>query len=256
MSAYAIAIFIVAVGLGAWVQGATGFALGIVFMAIVQIAGVMSIADAAAVISVLALFNIAVGLVGATRKIDWPIFRGIAIGQFPAIVLGVWLLTILSANQTQLLGLLFGLFLLFSSAFIVVRPQPLPERSKTWTAYVAGFFGGIFGGMFSTAGPATGWYCYRQPLAISILRATLLAGFLAHALTRTALVGGTGFYDRELLLYIAIGLPVALVATWFARLYPPRISDLLARRLIFLLLAFVGLWRVIVIGIELLVGSA
>lgn len=250
MSAYVIAVFIVAVGIGAWVQGSTGFAMGIVFMAIVQITGVMSIADAAAVISVLAFFNVAVGLIGATRKIDWSIFRGIAIGQAPAIVLGVWLLTILSTDQTRLLSLLFGLFLLLSSAFIAVRPQPLRERSKPWTAYVAGFFGGIFGGMFSTAGPATGWYCYRQPLSILILRATLLAGFLAHTVTRTALVGGIGYYDGELLLYIAMGLPVALVATSIARLYPPRISDLMARRLIFAFLAVVGLWRVVVTGIE------
>ena len=193
MSAYAIAIFIVAVGLGAWVQGATGFALGIVFMAIVQIAGVMSIADAAAVISVLALFNIAVGLVGATRKIDWPIFRGIAIGQFPAIVLGVWLLTILSTNQTQLLGLLFGLFL-YRSAFIVVRPQPLPERSKTWTAYsrvssVEYRWMLLYRGVAATEDGN----CYRQPLAIFVLELLLLAGFLAHALTRTAFGGRNWF---------------------------------------------------------------
>ena len=64
-------IFLIAVFLGSYLQGITGFALGIIVMAIMAVATTIPVAPLAAAISLLALFNVLVALPGQHRDIDW-----------------------------------------------------------------------------------------------------------------------------------------------------------------------------------------
>ena len=117
-----------AVFLGSYVQGITGFALGIVVMAIVAAAQVYDVADMAAVISFLAFVNVGVALYGHARDVDWGLWLSLSMGQLTAIGVGIWLLHQLSRNAENVLYLILGVFIVGGSASMVLRPTPRSTR--------------------------------------------------------------------------------------------------------------------------------
>ena len=238
----AIAIFLPAVALGAWVQATSGFALGLVVMAIVQVTGAMSLANAAAAISVLAFVNIALALWYTHKDIDKKLFVCLVIGQLPAIGIGVWLLNYLGREAATLLELIFGAFLIAGSVSLSVNPTPKPSRSGQGATVVVGFAGGIFGGMFAASGPVVGWFSYRQPIIIASIRASLLAMLGVTTVTRTIIVAIDGIFAQDLFIAILCSIPVVICTTWLATKYPPMVTDRQFRRSVFVLVLLVGLW--------------
>ena len=242
MDVVVLIVFLIAVAIGAWVQATSGFALGLIVMAIVQLTGVMSLADAAAVISVLAFLNITVALFDTYNDVDKKLFLCLIAGQLPAIGVGVWILNYLGREAVSVLELIFGLFLVLGSLSLSINPQPQPTRSKSPMTIAVGAAGGIFGGMFAASGPIVGWFSYRQPIVIASIRASLLAMLGVTTITRTVIVTIDGIFNRTLLLLIACGVPVVFCATWFAKKYLPRLTDHQFRRSVFILTLAVGLW--------------
>lgn len=238
----AIAIFLPAVALGAWTQATSGFALGLVVMALVQLSGAMSLADAAAAISVLAFVNIAVVLWDSYRDIDKNLFLCLVIGQLPAIGIGVWLLNYLGREAALLLELIFGLFLVVGSISLTVNPTPKSVRSSQGATVGIGFAGGIFGGMFAASGPVVGWFAYRQPVVLASIRASLLAMLGLTTVARTIIVTIDGIFTQSLIITIICSIPVVFWATWFAKRYPPKLTDRQFRRMIFMFVLIIGIW--------------
>lgn len=114
-------------------------------MAVVQVSGVMSIAETAAAISVLAFVNIAVSLVDTYKDIDRRLFLFLTVGQLPAIALGIALLNFLTRDATVLLEIVFALFLIVGSFSLALNPTPREHRSSAIATTGIGFVGGIFG---------------------------------------------------------------------------------------------------------------
>ena len=237
-------VILAAVFVGSYVQGVTGFALGIMVMAIVTVAGVMEVAPMAAVISVIALVNVAVALHGHLRDIDRRLFTGLTLGQIPGIFAGLWLLDWLSADATAILELILGIFIVAGSISMAIRPTTKARRSPQWTAIAAGAGGGLTGGMFAASGPVTGWYSYRQPIPVAVVRASLLAGLMVTTIVRTVAVGFSGHLTTAVLTVIAASLPMVAVGTVLARRFPPVLSEPNMRRLVFTLLLVIGVWIV------------
>ena len=237
-------IFLVAVALGAWVQAISGFALGLIVIAIVQLSGSITIIEAAAAISILAFANISISLIDTFRQIDRQLFTRLIIGQIPAIGIGVWILGYLSSAATTILELIFGLFLIASGLSLSLNPKVLPSRSGSKVVVATGFAGGIFGGMFAASGPVIGWFAYRQPLEIPAIRASLLAMLGVTTVTRTLIVSVGGVFTSNLLAWVAAGIPIVIAATYLAKKVPIKASDRQFRRLMFLLVLVTGLWIV------------
>lgn len=211
-------------------------------MAILQFAGTMPIADAAAIISVLAFVNILLVIRHSLSEVDWSLFRRIVTGQIPAIIVGLWLLHLLSAGTRSILALIFAVFLIGGSLTMVVRPKLREQKSRSWSAYVFGFGGGILGGLFSASGPVSGWYAYSQPIAVATARATMLAILFVTSSFRTVLVAIEGGYKQDLLVLILIGLPVIVLMSWISNTFPITAGDTTLRRWIFSLLLLIGVW--------------
>ena len=235
-------IFLIAVFLGSYVQGITGFALGIVVMAIMAVATTIPVAPLAAAISLLALFNVLVALPGQHRDIDWRLFLGLTIGQIPGILIGLWLLDFLSSSSVEILELILGIFIVAGSLTLALRSRMQAERSRGFTASIAGFFGGLAGGMFAASGPVTGWYAYRQPMSVSVIRSSLLAGLLVTTLCRTTLVAFDGQITTEILFLVGLAVPVVALGTMLARRYRRVLSESQTRRFAFGFLCVVGCW--------------
>ena len=237
--------------MGAWLQTTTGFALGLIVMAIVQVSGVLTIAETAAAISVLAVLNIAFSLIDTLRDIDKRLFLCLILGQLPAIALGVSLLNYLTREAAVILEIVFALFLIAGSFSLVRNPKPNDRRSSMYTTTAVGFAGGIFGGMFAASGPVVGWYVYRQPIVIASIRASLLAMLGVTSTTRTALVWFDGVFTAALVTLIVAAIPVVFVASYLAKRFRPRVTDRQFRRAVFSLLFLVGCWILSVAVIEM-----
>lgn len=235
-------IFLGAVFAGSYVQSVSGFAMGLIVIAVVGASGIISLPVLTAAASLITMVNVVVALKGHTQHIDRRIFGWLAVGQLPAIGVGVWLLTWLDRDAQSVLALLLGLFITLGSLSMMLRPRPLETPSANWACLTAGLAGGVVGGMFSASGPIMGWFNYRQPLPLVVIRATLLCSFALTTSTRTVVVGVQGGLTAEVLWLSAVAVPLVVLGTWLGREMPPPVAEETIKRGAFGLLLLMGLW--------------
>jgi uncharacterized membrane protein YfcA len=241
MDMLTILVFCCAVVLGSYVQAATGFAMGLVVLAIVAGSRSVDIVTITVVISLLALLNVAFALRGQTAHVERRCWLLLCAGQLPAIWVGLTLLEILAQGAVRLLELILGAFVIAGSLSMLLRPEAQRQLSPAWAWVAGGAAGGVLGGLFSASGPVMGWFAYRQPLAAEAVRATLLACFAVTTTTRTALVAVDGGLTRDVWAFVALAVPLVLLGTWAGRRFRPQ-SDAGLRRSAFVLLLLIGLW--------------
>jgi uncharacterized membrane protein YfcA len=238
----ALAVFLAIVLIGSYVQSVAGFAMGLLIIAVATTSTLFDLEVTAAAVSLLSLVNIVLSLHGHYHLVHGRTLRLLAIGQLPAVALGIWLLGVLNAGATAWLELLLAAFLIGGSAAMMLRPIPLAQPSGTASTLTAGFAGGLLGGLFAASGPVMGWFCYRQPLPVTEIRATLLGCFAITTVARTLLVAGTGALSMDVLTMAGSGLPVVLLGTWIGRRFPPAFGEATMRRAAFGALLAMGFW--------------
>ena len=234
--------FVASVLIATYIQSVTGFAMGMIIIAVIGGSRLMDIPTLTATVSLLSLVNVVLALRGNVHHVHRPLFGWLALGQIPAIFVGVWLLTSLDNNARWVVELLLGLFVALGSLSMLLRPEPIANLSPRYARFVAGLAGGVVGGMFSASGPVMGWFNYRQPLPLDAIRATLFACFVLTTSLRTVIVGVSGGLTSEVWIYVAIGLPLVVGATWVGRNYPPALPEAIMKRLAFGLMFAMGLW--------------
>ena len=125
---------------------------------------------------------------------------------------------------------------------MAIRPRPLVEVSGGFFAWTCGLLGGLLGGMFSASGPVLGWFGYSQPLALNVIRATLLSSFFMTTSTRTVLVGFQGGLTETVLTYAALGIPAVILGAWLGKTFPPLLREDKLKRGAFFILLLMGIW--------------
>jgi uncharacterized membrane protein YfcA len=235
-------IFLLTVFVGSYVQAVTGFAMGMIVIAVVGASQTIELPVLTAAASLITMVNVAVALRGRTAHIHKPLFGWLALGQLPAIGIGVWLLTMLDQQAHQLLQLLLGCFITLGSLSMMLRPRPLARVSSPASCATAGVAAGLIGGMFSASGPVMGWFNYRQPLDVVVIRSTLLCSFALTTATRTVVVGFSGGLIAEVWWLALLALPFVIAGTWLGREAPPPVSDDTLKQLAFALLLAMGVW--------------
>ena len=242
MDVLVVVVFLVSVFVGSYFQAVTGFALGMIVVAVMGATGLMSIPMATILVSILSFVNVILALRGRWHALHRTLFLWLALGQVIAIWFGVYLVFYLDANAEQMLRLVLGLFTTLGALSMILRPHPRATVSGAPAAFVAGTAGGIIGGMFAASGPILGWFAYRQPLSLDAIRATLLGCFGVTTSVRMLVVGVQGELTGEIWLYALVGLPVVLLGTWLGRNYPPPLSDAGTKQLAFATLFGAGVW--------------
>ncbi len=242
MGMAAVAGFLAAAFVGSYVQAVAGFAMGMIIVAVVGGLRLMDVPTLAAVISLLTILNVVLALRGRLHEVHRHLFLWLALGQAPAIFLGLHLMQWLDGNTRWLLEVCLGLFITVGGLSMMLRPHPWPHVSGRFATFLTGISGGLVGGMFSASGPVLGWFGYSQPLALAVIRSTLLACFVLTTSTRTVLVGIDGGLTREVLGYALVGLPVVALGTWLGNNFPPPVSENAIKRAAFVLLLGMGLW--------------
>lgn len=235
-------IFGLTVCIGSYIQSVAGFAMGMIMIAVLGAAGVISLPVLTAVVSLVSGVNIVLALKGHTHHIDRRLLKAFVIGQVPAIVIGVCLIDVLDRDARALLELLLGLFITVGAVSLMLRRTLLSKVSPPLACFGAGIAGGLLGGLFAASGPVMGWFVYRQPLPLAVIRATLLAFFSISTVVRTVVVGAQGGLTGEVMVLTGVGLPLVLLGIWLARAFPPAVPEAQIKRSVTVLLVVLGLY--------------
>jgi len=241
MDGFDTSIFLLLVIIGVYVQTITGFAMGLLIVGGATILNVAPIAFTAAVVSLLSLLNAVLVLRHSHKFIDWRIVTAISVAMLPSIAAGIYILAMLSGAEATMLRRILGLAIMLAGTLLILKPEPWSRQSGRLISTITGIAGGIIGGMFSTGGAPIAFFMYRQPLALAVVRATLLAIFTLTNLARTLIVGVSGQLDGDIILVSAIAIPLVLIVTPLARRWSPANSDTIIRKSVFLLLILIGI---------------
>lgn len=236
-----IFLFIIVVFAAAYVQTVTGFAFGLVFMGLIGLTGLISVEDAAVVVSIATIVNAFVVLVRGWRCVNLRYLGLTLLGAIPCVLVGYSILEWLAGSSLLLLEMLLGLVIIASSFQLLFQPKPLNHVSHGWTFTLFGTFGGLLSGLFSSAGPPIVYHFYRQPIAYPVIRETLLALFTCTGFMRLGTVVVTGGWHISILWWSLLSCPIVIIATILARRYPPKLNPNGIRRVVFVLLFLSGL---------------
>ncbi len=233
---------LLAVFIGSYIQAVAGFAMGMIIVAVVGGFGLLDVPSLAAVVSLLTILNVVLSLRGHLHHIHMPLFKWLALGQVPAVFLGLILMTWMDGHTRWVLELALGVFITAGGLSMLLKPHPWPQVSAPFTSWFAGVSAGLVGGMFSASGPVLGWFGYSQPLPLAAIRATLLACFVLTTSTRTVLVGVTGGLTPTVLTYALAALPVVVLGTVLGRMFVPPVSEQTIKKFAYGLLLIMGVW--------------
>jgi uncharacterized membrane protein YfcA len=232
--------FLVLTGGAAYAQTLTGFAFGLITMGGVGLTGLLSLPDAAMIVSVLTLVNATHMLLKGWRDVAWREFGFVIAASIPLLFVGYWLLEWLAGVQADVLRLILGLVIIVSSLQLAQKPEPLARQSHDGSFVFFGAIAGLMGGMFSTAGPPLVYHFYRQPMPLVTVRETLVTVFALNAVLRIGLVLLSGDLPPGATLTGLFAIPAVIGATHAARRWPPPFSPTTMRRIVFILLFLSG----------------
>lgn len=232
--------FLLLTAVAAYAQTLTGFAFGLIAMGGVGLTGLLSLPDAAMIVSVLTLVNAAQMILKGWRDVAWREFALVMAASIPMLFVGYWLLEWLAGTRADLLRLILGLVIIASSLQLARKPEPLAKKSGDGSFVFFGGIAGVMGGMFSTAGPPLVYHFYRQPVPLPKVRETLVSVFALNAVFRIGLVVFSGNLPEPSTLKGLFAIPAVMGATYAARRWPPPLSPAAMRRIVFVLLFLSG----------------
>ncbi|WNK19903.1 TSUP family transporter [Halomonas piscis] len=233
-------LFLLIAGLGGYLQTVTGFGLGMVVMGLAGGLEVASVATVAAVISLMLLINCVVALPGRLQHIEWPSAGAVMVGVVPSILAGVAMLHYLSDEASSVLRVVLGGVILYGAAGLLLKPTHQAHVASPASFTLFGGFSGFLGGLLGIAGPPLIYHYYRQPLPPARIRNTLILLFAVTAGMRTLFIAVQGQLSLDILALVGWSLPAVVAATWVGRRWPPPLSALAMRRLVFAMLMIIG----------------
>jgi uncharacterized membrane protein YfcA len=241
MSAPVLFGFLMLTGAAAYVQTLTGFAFGLITMGGIGLTDLMPLPQAAVIVSILTVASALQMLLKGWRDVAWREFGLVMMSSAPLLLAGYALLEMLAATRIDLLRLVLGLIIIATSLQLSRRPEPLPDRSGDGSFLFFGAIAGLMGGLFSTAGPPLVYHFYRQPFQVARIRETLVAVFAMNAVFRLGLVAVSADLPAASAWSALMAIPVVMALTYAARRWPPPLTPITMRRIVFVLLFLSGL---------------
>ncbi|MBC5785386.1 TSUP family transporter [Ramlibacter sp. USB13] len=221
MTAWEIAGFLACVAVATCAQSITGFALALILLGLTGLFDLAPLPDVANVATVLSLASAVIALRGTRKSLDRAIWRTTVTGSIFGYAIGVALMAWLNANVVMVLRLLLGVVVIACAVIVLVRTEPLAQRSSPASFRGFGVLSGVLGGLFSASGPPLVYQFYRQPMDLEAVRDTLVATLAAGSLVRLLMVVPAGQFSTRSLLLCLLSLPLAMGITWWMRRHPP-----------------------------------
>jgi hypothetical protein len=240
MGALQLAGFLLCVAVATCAQSITGFALALILLGLTSLFELAPLPDVANVATVLSLASAAIALRGRRKSLDRDVWRATVTGSVVGYAIGVALLAWLNSNVVVVLRLLLGIVVIACAVIVLVRAEPLAQRSSRLSFRGFGVMSGVLGGLFSASGPPLVYQFYRQPMDIDAVRDTLVAALAAGSLIRLAMVVPAGQFSTRSLLLCVLSAPVAIVLTWWLRRHPPQWPRAVVLKIVCALLMVTG----------------
>jgi uncharacterized protein len=231
-----VALFFVATLLGAIVAGVAGFAFGLIASAIWL--HIIPPAESAPLIAAFAILIQGATLWKLRHSLRLSPLLPFVVGGAIGVPLGAAALRWASADRMR--GFIGGILILFS-LYSLARPKLRAVKGGALADGIVGLLSGAFSGSTGLAGiPVIMWSSLRrwskddqralfQPVVIAVFVMTLLW------------FGGTGIVTPATLRLFWIGLPAALIGTWFGLKLYGRLDEASFRVVILVLLFVCGL---------------
>jgi uncharacterized membrane protein YfcA len=221
-------------------MGLTGFGFGLVAMGIFPF--LMTVADANALVLMLAGVVCIAGVTPLIRQVRWDVLWPVLIGSAVGVPLGILYLVELNESILRIsLGVVI-LSALAGTEYLSRRTQkpgrPAPERSGKRRAVGAalGVFSGGFGAAFSVGGPPIVLFLNNHLSDKTQIKATLLMFFIFNMTFRAPLLAAAGVITTETLMLSLWSLPTLAVGLVSGSLLHTRLDSGVVRRLIQVLL--------------------
>ena len=229
--------------LATYVQSLTGFAFGLIFLALVGVFDLVSVEVAANAVTLITLSQTFIHFREYPLTDEWKVIRPAIMPSLVGVAAGLALLFWLSESALYLLKMALGVSVIGSAALLVVRFMPKAEIDAPGSFALTGLLAGLMGGMFSTAGPPLVYKLYRQPLSLPVIRQALLVMFGLSQLVRLGIVLISGQFTPTSLVYAILAVPLVLLVTRGNRRYPLKLSSVAVSQVAagLLLMAGVGL---------------
>lgn len=217
-----------------FVQGASGFGLALVAMPL--LVGLIGVQTAAPLVS---LVGIVAGLSMVLRyraTFNWRAVIRLSAASLTAIPLGIYALGRIDAViVTTILGIVIIGYALY--ALLGLR---LPQLERQTWAYGFGFISGLLGGAYNTSGPPVIIYgsCRRWPP--SEFKSNLQGFFLLNTVMVLFIHALNGNFTPLVWRSFGVGLPAILLGLWAGVSLDGRIAPQTFRRVVLVLLLFLG----------------
>ncbi len=234
MSLEFILILLAGAAAGGFINGLASF--GTALFSLGFLLQIMAPVEAVAIVLVMSVVS---GLQGVSLVRHEIINNPIRLARFliPAlfgIPLGVAALSIL--NPAILKQGVAGFLILYGGFFTFRKNLPKLEQPAPLIDATIGFLGGILGGAASLSGALPTMWCSMRPWPKSETRAVLQPFNVTVLGITAAIFAFKGVYTTELLIKLAITLPVAMVFAQIGIAVFKRLTDAQFRRLLILMM--------------------
>ena len=219
-------------------QGLSGF--GSILLSIPLLAIFL---DIKIVIPLTALVGLSMSLVllfHLRPYLDWKKIYPLLIAAIPGIPLGVIFLKKL--DKTVILCVL-GIVLIAYSLYSLLSRSTGKRISGHW-AYPFGFMAGCLGGAFGATGPAVIVYTSLQAWSKDQIKVTLQGFFVISGAIIVLFQALNGLTNFTVLLFYGVSLPMLILGTYVGSLFYGMIREETYRRVMFVLLGFLGAFMI------------
>jgi uncharacterized protein len=231
-----LVLFCFAAFAGGFVNGLSGFAMGLVVSGVWL--HIITPIQTAALIAGYGLLTQGYGILKLRQKLNWRAIRPLSVGTTIGIPIGVLLLTYINPVYMRLgVGVLLVLYAIYSLARPAFKPMKIDAASDIGIGFVNGLVGGLtgLGGVVSTI--SCQWRGWTRDVQRAVFQPVLFAAFVVISFSLAV----TGAFTTETVKLYALGLPFLLVGLWSGfRLYG-KIDDEMFRKVVLLLILLAGL---------------
>lgn len=180
---------------------------------------------------------IAAGMVVVTniRYVNWKELAKMVLGMLPFLAIGIWLDSILSLDIILRVYAVAVLFIGFRSLFLKKR-----KEYPAWLLVIIIACAGLIQGMFVSGGAFLVIYAVQKLYDKHEFRATLSMVWVVLNAIYAVFSFANGYYTHDVLVTIAICIPLAFLATFIGQKIQTKISQEKFLRFIYILLIVIG----------------
>jgi hypothetical protein len=212
------------IALASYAQALTGFAFGLIFLALVGMFDLIPIGVAANAVTLITLSQTLIYFREYPLTPEWRVIRPAIGPSVLGVVAGLALLAWLSVGALHLLKFALGFSVVGSAGLLVLKFAPKDRIDPPGSFALTGLLAGLMGGLFSTVGPPLVYKLYRQPLSLPVICQALMVMFGLNQLLRLVIVVIAGQFTMDSVAYALMALPLLFAITRGNRHYPLKLS--------------------------------